>query len=211
MIINGISILMIGASHLTYPGALVTTLHDALNDKGAQVHTFGVCGTMPSHWVLPTKGSCGAADRIGNGSIKLRMGSRAETVPIQKLVADEKPALLVVVMGDTLGAYKGGAKMSLPWAEGEQEQIRKEISAAKVRCVWVGPSWGEEGYAGGKTYARAQQVSKFLSTRVGPCTYIDSLSMSKPGEWLTLDGIHHRPQYYKLWAKEIVEELEKLE
>lgn len=211
MILNGLGILIVGASHLVYPGTLVTTLNNGLLNKGAQVHSLGVCGITPSQLTLTTKGACGAAERIGSGPLKLRIGSKAETIPIRKLVETEHPGLLIIVMGDTLGDYHNAAGMSLPWAMSEIDQVTSEVSLAKVRCVWVGPPWGQEGYSGGKTYARVKQVSKLLSNRVGPCAYIDSLKMSKPGEWSTLDGIHYRDQYYKQWGDKIVEELEKLD
>lgn len=211
MLLNGASILIIGASHLAYPGTLATTLNDALLDKGAQVHSLGVCGITPSQWTLTAKGSCGAAERIGTGPLKLKIGSKAETVPIRKLVETEKPALLIIVMGDTLADYRNAAGMSLPWAGAEIDKVAKEVSLSGVRCAWVGPSWGEEGFSTGKTYARVQQVSRLLSNKVAPCVYIDSLKMSKPGEWSTLDGIHYRDRYYKQWGDKIVEELEKLD
>jgi hypothetical protein len=75
----------------------------------------------------------------------------------------------------------------------------------------VGPSWGEEGFASGKTYARVKQVSDVLSTMSGPCTYIDSLKMSKPGEWRTNDGIHYKADYYIQWGRKIVDQIEKSE
>lgn len=210
MLLNGVSILIIGASHLTYPGTLITTLNDALQSKGAQVHTLGVCGVTPSQWTLSAKGNCGAAERTGSGPIKLKIGSKAETVPIRKLLEIEKPALLIIVMGDTLADYRNAAGMSLPWARTEIDQVTRQVQISRVRCVWVGPSWGQEGFSTGKTYARVQQVSKLLANNVGPCSYMDSLKMSKRGEWLTLDGVHYRDQYYRQWGNQIADELEKL-
>jgi hypothetical protein len=211
MIVNGLGILIIGASHLTFPNSLVKGLNNALVDKGAQVHTLGVCGISPSQWTLNAKGTCGAAERINKESVELNLGSKAGTVPIQDLIAADKPALLIVVMGDTLGDYRNSAGMSLPWAGSELDVLTRKISASGVKCVWVGPAWGEEGKSSGKSYARVKQVDKLLSDRVAPCRYISSLKMSKPGEWLTVDGLHYRSQYYSEWSQKIVYELEKIE
>jgi lysophospholipase L1-like esterase len=72
-----------------------------------------------------------------------------------------------------------------------------------VSCVWVGPAWGTEGGKFNKTYARAKEMSGYLSEIVAPCTYIDSLSLSKPGEWGTIDGQHFDGAGYKSWGSAI--------
>lgn len=46
-------------------------------------------------------------------------------------------------------------------------------------------------------------MSSFLATNVAPCTYIDSLTFSKPGEWITTDGQHFTIDGYQKWAKAI--------
>jgi hypothetical protein len=211
MIFNGLGILIVGASHLTFPGSLISALNNALVDKGAHVHTLGVCGVSPSQWTLTAKGTCGAAERVNRGAVELKLTSKASTVPIQNLIEAEKPGLLVIVMGDTLGDYRNKAGMSLPWAGTELDVITKKISASGVKCVWVGPAWGEEKKSSGKTYDRVRQVDKLLSGRVSPCRYVSSLNMSKPGEWLTEDGLHYRDQYYNKWGQGIVSELEKID
>jgi hypothetical protein len=210
MVLNGISILIIGASHLTIPGALVTTLNDGLLNKGAQVHSIGVCGTSPSQWTVVAKGTCGGADRVNSGPINLKIASKALTTPISELIKVEKPNLLMIVLGDTLAEYSNAESLSLLWVGAELAQMNRAVALSKVRCVWIGPSWGEEGFPSRKTFARVSQVSDLIEKRVGSCTYINSLKMSKPGEWLTMDGIHYRNQYYQQWGSKIVEVLEKL-
>ncbi|MEI7457012.1 MAG: SGNH/GDSL hydrolase family protein [Nitrosomonadales bacterium] len=211
MILNGLGILIIGASHLAYPGSLVSSLNNGLIDKGAHTHSFGVCGVSPSQWTLEKRGACGAAERINKGPVQLKMGSKAVTVPIQQLIEAEKPALLVVVMGDTLADYRNKDGMSLRWAASEVDALTQKISASGVKCVWVGPTWGEEGKSSQKTYARVKQLDKLLSDRVSPCSYISSLKMSKPGEWPTVDGLHYNEEYYNQWGPKIIEELGRVE
>ena len=46
-------------------------------------------------------------------------------------------------------------------------------------------------------------MSKFLASNVAPCSYIDSLSFSKPGHWITTDGQHFTVAGYKAWGTAI--------
>lgn len=46
----GLSILMIGDSHLASSAYLITTLHDSRTGQGAAVHSIGGCGVTASHW-----------------------------------------------------------------------------------------------------------------------------------------------------------------
>ena len=208
--LSGASILIIGASHLSTPGYLGTTLNDALLSKGAQVHSLGVCGSIPSEWTRESRGNCGGAERVGSGPLKLKIGSSAHTVPIEELIQTEKPNLLIFVAGDTLGDYQKPS-LNLQWVNSEITVFNKIVARSKVKCAWVGPAWGEEGNSSGKTYARVSQVSELLSKSLRSCSYIDSLKMSKPGEWKTIDGIHYQDQYYKQWGNKIAEEIAKLE
>ena len=60
----GLSILVIGDSHLLNPNYLIGTLHDELLAQKAKVHTVGVCGSTPADWVTVKTGDCGGAERI---------------------------------------------------------------------------------------------------------------------------------------------------
>ncbi|MNT91929.1 hypothetical protein D3C72_2331090 [compost metagenome] len=46
-------------------------------------------------------------------------------------------------------------------------------------------------------------TSKFLAANVAPCSYIDSLQFSKPGQWATVDGQHLTAPGYKAWSQDI--------
>ena len=61
-----------------------------------------------------------------------------------------------------------------------------------------------------KNDARTKLISAFLATNVAPCTYIDSLEFSKPGQWVTTDGQHFTVAGYKSWANAIGDALGKL-
>ena len=202
--IAGLSILIIGDSHLANSGYLIDTLQDQLLSRGAKnVHTVGVCGSNAGDWTTVKKGDCGGAERVNKGAISFT-GNNAATKPIKQLIAADKPNLVIVVMGDTMASYK---QPSFPkaWAYQQTTALTKDISSTGTACVWVGPAWGSEGGQYGKTFDRVKVTSEFLSTNVAPCTYIDSLAFSKPGQWRTIDGQHFTPTGYKDWGKAIAD------
>lgn len=206
-LLAGLSILIIGDSHLATPFYLIGSLHDNLLKQGAQVHTIGVCGSVPTDWLTVTPGTCGGAERVGNGKA-ITTGAAAKTTPITQLIASEKPDLVLIVLGDTMAGY---TKPAFPktWAWQQTTALAKAIGATGTKCAWVGPAWGTEGGKFGKTFARVELTSKFLAANVAPCTYIDSLKFSKPGQWATDDGQHFTGPGYKLWADAIAKAIPK--
>jgi hypothetical protein len=200
-ILAGMTILMIGDSHLATPDYLISTLHDDLVQQGAKVHTLGVCGSNAGDWLKVTPGTCGGAERRGTEKAVV-LGGKAATQPISEMLAADKPDLVLIVMGDTMASY---TKPAFPkaWLWQQTTAFTKAIAATGTQCVWVGPNWGTEGGKYGKTYARVEMMSKFLAANVAPCSYIDSLQFSKPGQWATVDGQHLTTQGYKTWSADI--------
>lgn len=201
LLLAGLSVLIIGDSHLATPNYLISTLHDDLSRRGAVVHTLGICGTNAGDWLKVTPGTCGGAERIGAGKVTL-LGSNAATRPIAQLIEQEKPGLVVVVMGDTMAAYD---KPTFPktWAWQQVTGLTGAIAATGAKCVWVGPAWGSEGGKYGKTYARAELMSAFLAANAAPCSYVDSLKLSTKGQWTTIDGQHLTTTGYQHWGSAI--------
>lgn len=201
LLLAGLSILIIGDSHLATPNYLISTLHDDLSKRGAVVHTLGICGTNAGDWLKVTPGTCGGAERIGTGKVTL-LGSNAATRPVSQLIEQEKPGLVVVVMGDTMAAYD---KPNFPktWAWQQVTGLTGAIAATGTKCVWVGPAWGSEGGKYGKTYARAELMSTFLAANAAPCSYVDSLKLSPKGQWATIDGQHLTTTGYQQWGAAI--------
>lgn len=201
----GLSILLVGDSHLAAPGYLVTTLQDDLVKQGAQVHTIGVCGSHAGDWTQSVPGNCGGAERRNDGKLELT-GSKAATRPITELIAADKPNLVVIVLGDTMAGYTNPAfPKTWPWQQ--TTALTKAIAATGTACVWIGPGWGTEGGKYKKNFARVKQVSAFLSNNVAPCTYIDSTVFSKPGQWATTDGQHYTNAGYKSWGEAIAKQM----
>jgi len=206
-LLAGLTILMIGDSHLATPDYLIKSLHDNMVQQGAQVHTLGVCGSKAGDWTQVVPGACGGAERR-NKDKAVVLGTKATTQPVGQLVAADKADLVVVVMGDTMADY---TKPAFPktWAWQQTTALTKAIKETGAKCVWVGPNWGTEGGKYGKTYARVEMTSKFLASNVAPCEYIDSLSFSKQGQWATIDGQHLTSMGYASWSKAITDALLK--
>lgn len=202
-VLAGLSILIIGDSHLTAPGYLISTLHDGLTRQGAIVHSIGVCGSNPGSWIKASPGDCGEGERKGEEKPVFK-ASGATTRPIQDLINKEKPNLVVIVMGDTMAGYGKGGFMKT-WAWQNTTQLTKAISATQTACVWVGPAWGTEGGKYQKDFTRVKQVSSFLSSNVKPCDYVNSLELSKPGQWATVDGQHFTAAGYEQWGKALTQ------
>lgn len=204
-VLAGLTILMIGDSHLATPDYLIKSLHDNLVQQGAQVHSLGICGANAGDWLKVTAGTCGGAERRGSDK-PVVLGGKAATQPISALIAADKPDIVLVVMGDTMASY---TKPAFPkaWLWQQTKDFTKAIAATGSKCVWVGPNWGSEGGKYGKTYARVKLTSDFLASNVAPCDYVDSLKFSKQGEWATVDGQHLTAPGYLAWSKKISEAL----
>jgi len=202
-LLTGLSILIIGDSHLTVPYYLIDSLHAGLEKQGAIVRTLGVCGTDPGDWLKPTKGTCGAAEREPGGQAKV-LDVNTETVPIDKLISQYHPNLVVIVMGDTMAGYKQ-ASFPKTWAWQQVTGLTQAIAKTGTACIWVGPAWGTEGKKFNKTEQRTKEVAAFLASNVSPCEFIDSTKFSKPKEWATTDGQHFTKTGYQSWGNAITQ------
>jgi hypothetical protein len=206
-VLAGLTILVLGESHMSLADHLTEPLNAKLTQLGAKVHSIGACGASAADWLTTKKVDCGA-DQVDNGKIQIK-GREATTTPIGQLIAKDKPDLVVLVIGDTMASYD---KPDFPkaWAWQSVTGLTKAIAATGTKCAWVGPAWGKAGGMYGKNDARTQLMSRFLASNVAPCTYIDSLTMSKPGQWVTTDGQHFTVAGYKSWGNAIGDALAKL-
>lgn len=197
-ILAGVAFLIIGDSHFATDNYLITTLHNELLQRGAKVETFGACGLSAGEWIKPSFTPCGTAHRGGDGPVEeYRTG--AKSWPIDALIDQVRPNLVVVGIADTMAAY-GRRDMPKEWISENVKALTSRITAHRVSCIWVGPAWGAEGGPFFKTFARAQEMSNFLATQVSPCVYLDSLALAAPGEWKTFDGMHFTTLGYRQWG-----------
>jgi hypothetical protein len=79
-----------------------------------------------------------------------------------------------------------------------------------IPCLWVGPSWGTEGGPFMKTFARVDELNKYMATVVSPCTYVDSTKLSKPGAWPTFDGQHYTVDGYKAYGTALADQIARM-
>jgi len=196
----GLSLLVIGESHMATPHYLMNPLHEQLTEQGATVHSIGVCGASPSKWVNVGTTDCGYSDRVGKDAAVEVLGN-SPTIAIKSVIAKDKPDALVVVIGDTVGSYEQ-PEYPKSWANQEISTLMKVIKETNVKCYWVGPAWGEPKRFN-KSPELVQRTNNFLKENVAPCTYIDSTTFSEPGKWKTIDGQHFSAKYYKSWASGI--------
>lgn len=206
-VLAGLTILVLGESHMSLADHLVEPLNAKLVQQGANVHSIGACGASAGDWLITKKVDCGA-DQVNNGKITIK-GRDATTTPIADLIKKDKPDLVVLVIGDTMASYD---KPAFPktWAWQSVTSLTKAIAATGTKCVWVGPAWGKAGGMYQKNDERTKLMSQFLAANVAPCTYIDSTAFSKPGQWVTTDGQHFTVAGYKSWGSSIGDALAKL-
>ncbi len=195
----GLTILMLGDSHFATQGYLVTTLQDRLIRQGAHVTTYAACGEPTGIWVSGGAASCGAAMRVQSGPVQADHGKTAHVPSFDQIIAAVHPNLVIIGAGDTMAGY-GQAQFPADWVTRQVHGLTARIQAANLSCIWIGPGWGTEGGPFFKTYAKAQAMDQFLSTHVAPCGFIDSTTLSKPGEWTTFDGQHYTAAGYEKWG-----------
>ncbi|MDE1174079.1 MAG: SGNH/GDSL hydrolase family protein [Parvibaculaceae bacterium] len=208
-LLAGMVILMIGDSHMTTPGYLITTLHDDLMKQGAVVYSFGACGANAGEWATEGEAPCGSASRIKGGPVKTDRSPSASTHPLSQLISTYKPNLVVIVLGDTMAGYTS-PQLARAWIWDQVSALTDEVKSSGTACAWVGPGWGTEGGSFGKTFVRVKEASDYLSTITAPCYYINSLVFSKPGEWGTIDGQHYNSAGYKNWGADIASVIDVL-
>lgn len=206
----GLAILVIGDSHIAALGQFNNLLHEELVEQGAEVNSFGVCSSLPDDWLQPSQTPCGRGERHGNGPAQLSKSGSAQGWLLPTLIAQYKPNLVVVEMGDTLAGY--GEAPDLPKASIAKQvsDLLQPIKADKVSCIWIGPPWGTEGGAYKKTFTRVKELSDYLSQIVVPCHYVDSLQASRPGEWPTVDGVHLTASGTRLWDNYIISSIDQI-
>lgn len=205
LLLAGMTVLVIGDSHMTQD-YLISTLHDSLMQQGASVYSYGACGSFAGDWVERVKPFCGSSFRLNKAPVRNRVSEAAFTRPLSEMVKEYHPDLIVVENGDNMAAYKNTV-FPKKWVWTQVNALTTAIKSSGVSCVWVGPPLGSQGGIFGKNFARVKEISDYLAEIVYPCIYIDSLKMSRPGEWQTLDGMHLTHSGYQAWGNAIASEI----
>jgi hypothetical protein len=206
----GLVILLIGDSHIASKYFFNNALHDALMGQGAIVDSYGVCGSGPRDWVWLSMLPCGRGERHQEGPAQIDRNDWVRAWSIKALIGRHHPNMLIVEFGDNMAGYGVTADLPRTLIRAQVSDLTRLISASKIFCIWIGPPWGAEGGKWKKTFSRVEELSDYLSHIVAPCHYVNSLALSKPGEWPTLDGVHLTPAGYQLWAKQLVKSITQL-
>jgi hypothetical protein len=199
----GLTILVLGDSHMAGPAYLISSLHEALMGQGASVHSFGMCGANPDAWMEKTTVSCGRAERHENQPTQADNGKQAYTWQISDLLTKYHPNLVIVESADAMGGY-GSPELPKAWIYQQSHALAGRIKAAGASCIWVGPVYGDVNSPYHKADDRVRELSQFLSQSVAPCVYVDSLKfVTQPRQWPTTDGQHLTGAGYKSWGTDI--------
>ena len=203
----GLVILAIGDSQMMM---MMSNLHTQLEDAGATVHSYAMCGATAGDWLYPsTVTSCGRSERHERGPVVLENQKAEPTYSLPKLIEQYHPNLIVVQLGDMMAGY-GQAQLDRPWILDQVHALTGKIAASNITCDWVGLTWGQNQPPYPKPDARVKEMAQLLSTSVSPCRYIDSTTFARPGEWQTKDGGHLLPDGYRKWSTDITEAIERL-
>lgn len=201
-LLAGLTLLIIGDSHVTFKDSLLSVLPDALTAQGAKVVAYGVCSSQAADWVVPNPNNgCGAAERIDDAPLGPPNMQPAAPPSMSSLLEKWHPNVVMVVLGDTMASY-GQESVSKSWLDEQVKTLTYTIG--KTACIWIGPTWGQYSPRYGKTDARAAEMAALLKTEVAPCTYIDGTALMKPGSVSTIDGIHATPASYRVWGDAIL-------
>jgi len=208
--LTGLMMLIIGDSHIAAMGFFNNFLHDRLVSQGATVDTFGVCGSFPDDWIIPTQIMCGRGERHNSNPPQLSNDPKLYGWALPALISRYKPNLVVIELGDTLAGYETKPELPREFIDQQVNELLQPIKSHNLACIWIGPPWGAEGRFYKKTYARVKALSDYLSQIVAPCRYIDSLRFSRPGEWPTIDGVHLTPESTRLWDADLIQSIDRI-
>lgn len=209
MLLAGLTILVLGDSHMAGHDYLLSSLHDALENQGAAVNSYGMCGASADAWLNKTTVSCGKGERHDHGAPITEINKQSYTWTINELLEKHHPKLVIVEAADAMGGY-GSPELPKAWIYDQVRALTGRIHASGAACVWVGPVWGAANSPYHKADARVAELSQFLSQSVAPCIYVDSTRFSKPGEWPTTDGQHLTVNGYKAWGQDIAESVDRI-
>jgi lysophospholipase L1-like esterase len=209
MMLAGLSILVLGDSHMAGHDYLLSSLHDALENQGANVHSYGMCGASAEAWLQKTTVSCGKGERHEKAAAITETGKQDYTWQISELLAKHHPNLVIVEAADAMGGYSS-PQLPKAWIYDQTHALASRIAASGASCIWVGPVYGNVNSPYHKADDRVRELSQFLSQSVAPCRYVDSLHFEPNPAWPTTDGQHLTAAGYKTWGQNIADTVVQL-
>jgi hypothetical protein len=207
----GLVILVIGDSHMMH---MLSSLHSQLEDAGAAVHSYAMCGATAEDWVYPSRvaswAGCGKGERHETNPPIFENQKNMPAYSLSALIGQYHPNLVVVQLGDGMLNYGSAALPDHHWILDQVHALAGKIASSNISCDWVGLTWGQDKPPYNKPEAGVKEMVQLLSTSVAPCRYIDSTTFARPGEWPTQDGSHLTPDGYRKWSVEITKKIIQL-
>ena len=196
----GLIIMVIGDSQMK---GLITGLHDQLEDAGASVHSYLMCGATAQDWLVHSTVSCGRGEHHDRGPVNVSLDQRLPTYDLNDLIAKNHPNLVIVELGERL-------EPDHTFVRQEVHTLAGKIASNHISCVWVGPIWGQDKQPYPTTDTGIREISQLLSGSVAPCSFVDSTAFAQPGQVQTTDGTHLLPDGYRRWGKAIADSVIRL-
>jgi hypothetical protein len=196
----GLVILVIGDSQMK---GLIYDLHDQLENDGASVHSYLMCGATAHDWLSRSTVSCGRGERHDKAGPVINATQTLPTYSLPELIDKIHPNMVVVELGEKLEPDHN-------WVRQEVHALSTKIASYHVSCVWVGPTWGQNKQPYPTTDDSIRDLTQLLSGSVAPCNFFDSSTFARPGDLQTTDGTHLSPDGYRRWGKAIADGVVRL-
>src|SRR5258708_39989726 len=97
----GLVILMIGDSHMFN---LMTNLHNQIQNEGASVHSYAMCGATAHDWLARSSIACGRGEHHEKGAPVIEY-KLLPTYSLPDLIEKHHPNLIIVELGDVMEGY----------------------------------------------------------------------------------------------------------
>lgn len=213
------SILYIGDSHSYIspnetPGQATrfgSALIAALGRDQHSVHYYGACGASARTWATGPTTSCGATKALPHRPMESRTQGRFESLSQLNSPAFDT---VIINLGDNLFNWQregGKSRAAVRSSDEVIAQVRQLLASVRnnQECVWVGPTYHNEGSLYSKSNQAVDHMYRALNEALaGRCRLIDSrgfFSTTTPG-----DGLHFSDPESARWGSLVSAEIKKL-
>lgn len=211
LVLAGLSILILGDSHMSEPNRLSEPLYADMTAEGASVYIEAACGNNAAAYIEGGQATNCSVEATPTQKPVFKLVPKARPSDSIKTLLDKyHPNLVVVILGDAMGGYSNDdASFPRSWIWDQSSTIAEEIKNSGASCIWVGPPYGQNKSIFPKTPPKVERLDSLLKNVVSPCYYVTSLMMAKSGEFETEDGAHFkkingRNPGYERWSQYIM-------
>lgn len=197
-------LLIIGDSHTE--GTFGNTLDQQFRSDGRfWVHTIGVGGSTPSHWLEGRSERWGYFERQEDG-VELR-SMCPQTPKLTDLLKKERDLIIIAL----------GTNFLWDIPQETITQTTRELanlpSSLNVRCFWIGPP-----RLGSQYQHRINAIKNIMANSLqnSTCYWLDSFPLSEYPWWFTSDDIHYDSagprgrEKAQEWARQIYQQIRSI-